>query len=785
MSDPSSLIPVTLLTGFLGSGKTTVLNYVLKQPAMAATAVIVNEFGEVGIDHLLVEKATDDVVLLNSGCLCCTVRGDIADTLVNLFVDRAKGRIPGFERVVIETTGLADPAPILHALMSDPIVAERYMVDGVVTTVDAVNGGDTLDRQVEAVKQAAVADRLLLTKCDLAEPEIRRALEARLALLNPSAPVIDVVDGAVDPSLLFNLGLFDPEKKTIDVQRWLHEDAFLNDHVDDHGHHHGVHRHDEHISSFCITRERPLSWNALSGWLDGLALMRGADLLRLKAIVAITERPGQPVVLHGVQHLFHAPVLLPEWPSEDHRTRIVFITRDLPRATIEQSLTAFEEGVEESPSPKSFPRERSEAGTRRDFLVSAGAVAAATAFTGSAHAVMKPDDKFDLVIKGGEVLDPSQSLRGKRDIGIRYGIVEALEPEIPAARALRVLDASGKLVTPGLIDLHAHVYPYGSAIGIPADELVTHQCTTTCVSAGDAGANNFAAFRRFIVGETRTRLCAFIHIALTGLAPFPVAELTNIEVANVDAAAKAIAENADMVLGAKVRMSENVIAKNGIEPLKRAIAACEQAGTGGRVMVHIGGVETRALMTQILEVMRPGDILTHAYSGAPNLAGDFTNIVQDGSLLPAALAAKQRGIVFDVGHGGGSFDYTVAEAAIPQGCPPDTLSSDMHVFSGNTPGMPYLTWVMSKFLGLGYTLEQVVAMVTINPAKIIDRVPKLGTLQIGAPGDVAIMDLVEGPVSFVDTRNNTRSGKVYLKPVQTVTAGVPFGRPYNAPFSVR
>jgi dihydroorotase len=669
--------------------------------------------------------------------------------------------------------------------MSDPIVAERYMVDGVVTTVDAVNGGDTLDRQVEAVKQAAVADRLLLTKCDLAEPEMRRALEARLALLNPSAPVIDVVDGAVDPSLLFNLGLFDPEKKTIDVQRWLHEDAFLNDHVDDHGHHHGVHRHDEHISSFCITRERPLSWNALSGWLDGLALMRGADLLRLKAIVAITERPGQPVVLHGVQHLFHAPVLLPEWPSEDHRTRIVFITRDLPRATIEQSLTAFEEGVEESPSPKSSPRERSEAGTRRDFLVSAGAVAAATAFTGSAHAVMKPDDKFDLVIKGGEVLDPSQSLRGKRDIGIRYGIVEALEPEIPAARALRVLDASGKLVTPGLIDLHAHVYPYGSAIGIPADELVTHQCTTTCVSAGDAGANNFAAFRRFIVGETRTRLCAFIHIALTGLAPFPVAELTNIEVANVDAAAKAIAENADMVLGAKVRMSENVIAKNGIEPLKRAIAACEQAGTGGRVMVHIGGVETRALMTQILEVMRPGDILTHAYSGAPNLAGDFTNIVQDGSLLPAALAAKQRGIVFDVGHGGGSFDYTVAEAAIPQGCPPDTLSSDMHVFSGNTPGMPYLTWVMSKFLGLGYTLEQVVAMVTINPAKIIDRVPKLGTLQIGAPGDVAIMDLVEGPVSFVDTRNNTRSGKVYLKPVQTVTAGVPFGRPYNAPFSVR
>jgi len=211
------------------------------------------------------------------------------------------------------------------------------------------------------------------------------------------------------------------------------------------------------------------------------------------------------------------------------------------------------------------------------------------------------------------------------------------------------------------------------------------------------------------VAQTRTRLCAFIHIANSGLASFPVAELTNIDVADVSAAAKAIAENGDIVIGAKVRMSENVIAKNGIEPLKRAIAACEQAGTGGRVMVHIGGVETRALMSQILDLMRPGDVLTHAYSGAPNLSGDFTNIVEDGSLLPAALAAKQRGIIFDVGHGGGSFDYTVAEVAIAQGCTPDTISSDIHVFSGNTPGMPYLTWVMSKFLGLGFTLDQVIA----------------------------------------------------------------------------
>lgn len=342
--EATSRTPVTLLTGFLGSGKTTVLNHILKQPEMAATAVIVNEFGEIGIDHLLVEKATDDVVLMQSGCLCCTIRGDIADTLVNLFVDRAKGRIPGFERVVIETTGLADPAPILLALMQDPIVAERYMVDGVVTTVDAFNGSQTLDRQVEAVKQVAVADRLLLTKCDLASPEARRELEARLAALNPGAPIIEVNGGAVDPAFLFNLGLFDPNTKTIEVQRWLGDEVFAGGQPDDHDHghdHHDVNRHDEHISSFCIIRDKPVSWTALSGWLDALSSMRGADLLRVKAIVAIDERPGQPVVLHGVQHLFHPPVLLPAWPSEDHRTRIVFITRDLPRATIEQSLAAY------------------------------------------------------------------------------------------------------------------------------------------------------------------------------------------------------------------------------------------------------------------------------------------------------------------------------------------------------------------------------------------------------------------------------------------------------------
>ena len=367
--------------------------------------------------------------------------------------------------------------------------------------------------------------------------------------------------------------------------------------------------------------------------------------------------------------------------------------------------------------------------SRRNFLSTAASLAVVSAGAGGQlHAAMGPNDKFDLVIKGGEVLDPSQSLRAKRDIGIRFGLIESVEADIPVDRALRVLSATGKLVTPGLIDLQAHVFPYGSALGIPADELVSQQGTTTCVSAGDAGANNFSAFRRFIVAQTRTRLYAFVHIANAGLAVAPVPELYNIDFAQVDACAKVLAENGDIAIGVKVRMSESVIAKNGIEPLKRAILACERAGTNGKVMVHIGGVETRELMTQILDLLRPGDIITHVYTRQQNSAAVFSNVVQDGQVIPAAIAAKQRGVLFDVGHGGQSFDYEVAEAAIAQGFLPDTISSDIHVNSGNTAGMPYLTWVISKFLGLGLTLDQAVAMATVNPAKVISRLPKHGEL---------------------------------------------------------
>ena len=413
--------------------------------------------------------------------------------------------------------------------------------------------------------------------------------------------------------------------------------------------------------------------------------------------------------------------------------------------------------------------------------LSAG-IAAAFA-TGIARAAMGPNDKFDLVIKGGEVLDPSQNLRGKRDIGIRYGVIEALEADIPAARANRVMNAAGRLVVPGLIDLHSHVYTTG--IGIPPDELVPFQGTTTAVSAGDAGSSAFAMARRTMAAQSRTRLFAFVHIANIGLSAFPIGELFNIDFALTDAAARTLAENSDIAIGIKVRMSQNVIARHGLEPLKRAIRACEIAGTNGRVMCHIGGVETVELMSQILETLRPGDILTHCFSGAPNDAGQFTNIVQGGKLLPAAVAAKRRGVIFDVGHGGGSFDFTVAEAARAEGIWPDTISSDIHVFSGNSPGKPYLTNVMAKFIALGMTLEQAVTAATATPARLINRLPKHGTLQVGAPGDATVLDVVSGPVEYVDTRNNKRPGQVALRPTNTVVAGVAFGEPYQSPFSVR
>src|SRR5215470_5426436 len=351
--------------------------------------------------------------------------------------------------------------------------------------------------------------------------------------------------------------------------------------------------------------------------------------------------------------------------------------------------------------------------SRREFLRSASA-AAITLGTGAnalaATAPFGPGDPYDLVIRGGDVLDPSQNLRGRRDIGIRNALIAAVEPEIPAALAKQTLDAGGNLVCPGLVDFHAHVF-YHTGIGLPADELVPFTSTTTYVSAGDAGVGSFSAFKHLVMAQARSRIFTFLHISSIGLVGFPVGEMLNIDYANVDAAAKVLAENREVCLGIKVRESLDVVGQNGLEPLKRAIAAAERSGTGGRVMCHIGNAPGD--LSELLDLLRPGDVLTHSYSGAGN------NTVVNGKVLDAALAAKRRGVIIDVGHGGASFDYTVCEAALQQGFTPDIISSDIHSYSANSPGKPFLPWVMSKFLNLGMSLEDVVALTTAAPAKAI------------------------------------------------------------------
>ncbi|CAA7617262.1 putative GTPase [Candidatus Terasakiella magnetica] len=333
-----ALIPVTVLTGFLGSGKTTALNHLLAQPGLSDTAVLINEFGAVGLDHLLVRTIAEDVVLLQSGCLCCTVRGDLVDGMRDLFIKRVKGEIPEFNRVMIETTGLADPAPIIHTLMTDPLIASRYKLDGIVATVDAVNGGRTLDAQVEAVKQVAVADRLILTKADIADPTQVEVLRARLRRLNPAAPIITAAMGRIEPEQILDSGLFNKDSKIPDVARWLNEEAYRAHQNAHHDHHHpDLNRHDSHIQAFVFTAEQPVSWTSLAFALELMISSKGENLLRIKGIVNALES-DLPLAIHGVQHVFHPPAPLPAWPDNDHRTRIVFITRDISRQAVEELL---------------------------------------------------------------------------------------------------------------------------------------------------------------------------------------------------------------------------------------------------------------------------------------------------------------------------------------------------------------------------------------------------------------------------------------------------------------
>lgn len=347
-------IPVSIITGFLGAGKSTLLNQLLKDPAMQDAAIIINEFGDVSIDHLLVARSGDGIIELAEGCLCCTVRGELVDTLAELMDGIQTGKLKAVNRVVIETTGLADPAPVMQSIIGNPVISQNFTLNGMVTVVDAVNGLSTLENHAEAVKQVAVADRLVLTKQKLSTEAQISALTTRLLSLNPRATIEDGdVDGWKAVALLEN-GLYDATNKMGDVARWLgeesHHDHHHHDHSHDHDHHHGDHGHHHHdvnrhnasIRSFSIVHDKPIDPMAIEMFIDLLRSAHGEKLLRMKAIVQLSDNPDKPLVLHGVQSIFHSPQRLAEWPdAADRRTRMVLITDGLPEAFVKDLFGAF------------------------------------------------------------------------------------------------------------------------------------------------------------------------------------------------------------------------------------------------------------------------------------------------------------------------------------------------------------------------------------------------------------------------------------------------------------
>ena len=329
-------ITVSIITGFLGAGKTTLLNHLLASPDMANAAVIINEFGDVSLDHLLVESGDDDVIELSSGCLCCTIRGELIETLERLLDRPDADRLTS---IVIETTGLADPVPVIQAVMAHPALSQRLSLGSVVTLVDAVNGLATLEHYEEARKQVAVADQLLMSKLDLSANTA--ALKSAISQLNPNIVPRNVVDVS-DSDLIqqLNTGLFEIGEKADAVQAWFGETSHHHGHGHDH-HHHDENRHGETIRSFSLVREKPIEHEALRAFLDLLAAQHGPKLLRVKGLIHVAEHSEQPVLIHGVQSIFHPPKVLDKWPSDERMTKIVFIADGLDESFIQRLFDGF------------------------------------------------------------------------------------------------------------------------------------------------------------------------------------------------------------------------------------------------------------------------------------------------------------------------------------------------------------------------------------------------------------------------------------------------------------
>jgi G3E family GTPase len=319
-------LPVSLITGFLGSGKTTLLNRLVQRPELSDSLVIINEFGEIALDHLLVAPVEGETVVLASGCLCCAVRGDLQDTLCRLLVERDRGEVPEFQRVLIETSGLADPAPVAQLFLNNPLLGSYLRLDAIVATIDAAFGAASFDQHWEARKQTAIADRLLITKTDMVDEETVEELVVSLRRLNAAAPIHRVVNGDIDPAVLFGVGPMDLSRRSRGFAEWLGEAAASEGH----------HEHHSEVQSLCLTADAPLDWARFHDWLGWLRLADGERLLRVKGVLNLIGEEG-PVVVHGVQHIFHPPVSLPRWPDDDRRSRLVLIARGLDRQLVTET----------------------------------------------------------------------------------------------------------------------------------------------------------------------------------------------------------------------------------------------------------------------------------------------------------------------------------------------------------------------------------------------------------------------------------------------------------------